>query len=50
MKIKKLFFIAIGFFISAIANAESVRLSNDTLYCNFSTNEIGSSLASIKTC
>ena len=37
---KNFLFMAIALFISAIANAESVRLSNDTLYCNLSTQEI----------
>lgn len=42
MKIKGLFFIVISFLAVAKANAESIRLSNDTLYCNLSTAEIGS--------
>ena len=38
---KNFVFMAIALFISAIANAESVRLSNDTLYCNLSSSEVG---------
>lgn len=39
---RKIFlYMAIALFISAIANAESVRLSNDTLYCNLSSSEVG---------
>lgn len=41
MDTKKTLIIAIALFISAIANAESVRTSNDTLFCNLTGSEVG---------